>query len=393
MQELYIDSTGQLDELIPRIRASSWLALDTEFIRERTYYPRLCLLQLANDKLVACIDPLALPNLEKLLDVIYDPDITKVFHAGRQDLEIFYHLREELPGPLFDTQIAAALLGYGDQVGYGALVKEMLDVELAKTHSRTNWSQRPLEPEQLHYAADDVRYLRDIYLRQLQTLESMGRLEWLAADFAVLADPGTYRNDANDAWKRIRGHQHLKGAQLATLQTIAAWREKLARQLDKPRKWLLRDELLLELARRQPRDHQALTKIRGLEAGIQRRYGDEIIALIRKAKELPAEQWPRTEKRSKLTPEQVIITNIMMELVRLIAKNNKISPSCLVTRKELEKIVNGKSDSPLMRGWRAELCGNLLRAFLDGQLQLKIEQGQLKYLFSQELPASQPGKA
>ena len=377
VQELYIDTPGELDELSRRLSGSSWLALDTEFIREKTYYPRLCLLQVANEELVACVDPVALPDLDSLFAVIYDPAVVKVFHAGRQDLEIFYYLRGELPQPLFDTQIAAALLGYGDQIGYGALVKEMLGVELAKAHSRTDWALRPLEPEQLRYAADDVRYLRDLYLKQRQILTELGRLEWLASDFAVLADPHTYENEASEIWSRIRGHQHLGGAQRAVLQALAAWREEQARQVDRPRKWLLRDEVLLELARRQPRDHQALSKIRGLETGTQRRYGSEILALIRTARELPPEQWPRMEKRVRLSPEQESIVDVMMGLVRLVALNNRISPASLVNRKELERLVSGEPDTPVMQGWRAELCGNKLRAFLDGRIQLQMEQGKL----------------
>ncbi len=377
MQELYINTPEKLDELTYRLRNSSWLALDTEFIREKTYFPRLCLLQIANDELIACIDPLALPDLNKLLDIIYDSAIVKIFHAGRQDLEILYYLKNTLPQPLFDTQIAAALLGYGDQIGYGALVKEMLGVDLPKAHSRTDWSLRPLEPEQLHYAADDVRYLGDLYKKQQQTLAELGRLEWLIADFATLANPCTYQNTAGNAWQRVRGHQHLKGVQLAILQTLAAWREELARQLDKPRKWLLRDEVLLELARRQPESLQALGKIRGLDTGTRHRYGDEILASIHSAQKQPSEQWPRAKRRNRLSPEQESTVDVMMGLARLIAIKNHISPASLITRKELEHIVSGKLDTPVMRGWRAELCGNRLQAFLAGRIKLQMQHGHL----------------
>jgi len=179
VQEIFVDTSQSLAQLCRRLRDSDWLALDTEFVRDRSYYPRLCLLQVANEEVVACIDPLALPDMAELFSVIYDPGITKVFHAGRQDLEILYHLFGKLPQPLFDTQIAAALLGWGDQIGYGALVKAMLGVELPKAHSRTDWSIRPLSPEQIRYAADDVRYLRQLYQRQRQRLDELGRTEWL----------------------------------------------------------------------------------------------------------------------------------------------------------------------------------------------------------------------
>ncbi len=379
MRDIFIDSPKALTELCHTLRNSSWLALDTEFIREKSYYPRLCLLQVANEELVACIDPLALPDLAELFSVIYDSGITKVFHAGRQDLEIFYYLHGELPQPLFDTQIAAALLGYGDQIGYGALVKVMLDVELPKAHSRTDWALRPLEQEQIRYAADDVRYLRQLYGVQRQQLEELGRLEWLADDFAFLADPRTYENPPQQAWSRVKGFHHLKGQQLAVLQALAGWREERARKIDKPRKWLLRDDVLLELARRQPKNHQALAKIRGLDTGFVRTYGAEMLALIRSAQSLPEGQWPRPAKKVRLSAEQEGIVDVMMAMVRLVAIDNQISPASLVTRKELERLVAGEQDTPVMKGWRGELCGGLLRDFLDGRIALRMDEGRLAH--------------
>ncbi|MBD3669210.1 MAG: ribonuclease D, partial [Gammaproteobacteria bacterium] len=176
MSYIYVDTQATLDELCAQLSGSQWLTLDTEFIREETYYPQLCLIQIGNDDVIACVDPIALDDLSPLLDLLYRDDITKVLHAARQDMEIFHKLRGHPPGNLFDTQIAATLLGQGDQIGYGNLVKAMLDVELDKAHSRTDWSKRPLSPEQLEYAADDVRYLRDIYKQQLTQLKQMNRL-------------------------------------------------------------------------------------------------------------------------------------------------------------------------------------------------------------------------
>ena len=377
MQQLYIDKPDELDHLCQRLCGSPWLALDTEFLREKSYYPRLCLLQVANDDLIACIDPLRLPDLEGLLTLLYDSSIVKVLHAARQDLEIFYYLRGAVPQPLFDTQIAAALLGYGDQIGYGALVREMLGVELPKSHSRTDWSLRPLEPEQLRYAADDVRYLRELYREQRRMLRELGRMEWLADDFAQLGDPATYENRAEEAWSRIRGHQQLRGVQLAVLRALAAWREERARQQDRPRKWLLRDDVLLELARRQPRDHQALARVRGLEEGARRRWGSELLALIREARALPEKQWPRSQERIRLTVEQEGMVDALMALVRLAARESRISPASLATRRDLERLVAGEGSGPVMRGWRRQLCGARLEAFLAGRSGLLVESGRL----------------
>ncbi len=377
VQELFVDTPGALAELCRTLRGSDWLALDTEFIRDKSYYPRLCLLQVASEDVIACIDPLALPDMAELFSVIYDPGVTKVFHAGRQDLEIFYHLHGKLPQPLFDTQIAAALLGCGDQIGYGALVEAMLGVELPKAHSRTDWSIRPLSPEQIRYAADDVRYLRQLYQRQRQRLDELGRTEWLADDFAELADPLTYENPPGGAWSRVRGHHHLKGVQLAVLQSLAAWREEEARKRDKPRKWLLRDDLLLELARRQPLSQQALSRIRGLESGFIRNSGSEIIALIRDARKLPPEQWPRPRRKIQLSPAQEGVVDALMALVRVVALENQIGPASLVTRKELERLVSGDRNVSVMKGWRGELCGSRLLDFLEGRAGLRVDEGRI----------------
>ena len=191
MQELYIDTPAQLQELCDRISGSTWLALDTEFAREKTYYPVLCLLQLCNGELAACIDPLNLTDLTPLLEILVDPKVLKIFHAGRQDLEIFYHRWGRLPQPLFDTQIAAALLGLGDQIGYAPLVQQLLGRELEKGHTRTDWSRRPLDPEQLRYALDDVIYLGEVHRLLAARLREQEREHWLEDEFRELADPAT----------------------------------------------------------------------------------------------------------------------------------------------------------------------------------------------------------
>ncbi|MEW6353596.1 MAG: ribonuclease D [Pseudomonadota bacterium] len=377
MQEYYVDSAPQLADLCARLRSSAWLALDTEFMREKTYYAQFCLLQVANEELIACVDPLALGDLQPLLDIIYDPAVIKVMHAARQDLEIFYDLRGALPRPVFDTQIAATLLGYGDQVGYAALVQGMLGVELDKSHTRTDWCRRPLDMQQLRYARDDVRYLTQIYVQQRDELERKGRDAWLSEDFAELTDAARYANAPHAAWQRVRGANTLRGVQLAALRELAAWREERARGADKPRKWIISDELLLELARRLPADADDLENVRGLEASFIKRHGAHIAGIINAAKTLPREEWPQFAPPPRLDNAQEALVDTLMAMVRLRGAQNAVSPATLATRKDLEQLVLGARDAPILHGWRGALVGRELLEFLQGRLSLRVQDGAL----------------
>ena len=299
---LYIDTPSSLDAFCQQLGTAAWIALDTEFLREKTYYPKLCLLQIATPEVVACIDPIALDDLSPLLEIIFDESITKVMHSGRQDMEIFYNLHGKPPSPVFDTQIAALLLGYADQIGYANLVKEMLGIELDKLHTRADWSLRPLTADQLKYAADDVVYLADIYLKMTAQLTEMGRLAWLSDDFARLASPGLYGNPPGQAWLKVKGGNRLKGASLSVLQALAEWRETTAQQKDRPKGWILRDDALLDIARHRPSSMEALGKIRGLSDGLVRNSGKLLVKLVSEAAGRPPVPFPDTGKRIKPTP-------------------------------------------------------------------------------------------
>ncbi|MDE2089680.1 MAG: ribonuclease D, partial [Gammaproteobacteria bacterium] len=290
--DLYIDTPQRLAALCRRLEGRPWLALDTEFLRDKSYRPRLCLLQVAVEDAIACVDPLALDDLTPLLDLLYDPSIVKVLHSAYQDLEIFYYLRGAPPRPVFDTQIAALLAGHGDQIGYASLVQALLGVKLDKAHTRTDWSRRPLHPEQLQYAADDVRYLGPLYLRLRDELEHRGRLAWLQEDFTALTDPATYANPPETAWRRIRGAERLTDAQFAVLAALAAWREQTAQRNDRPRQWILSDDCLLELARHRPASLEKLAGIRDLKPGALDKYGADLLELIRAARHAPAAARP-----------------------------------------------------------------------------------------------------
>ena len=373
----FIDDQSGLNNLCAVLSQAPWFAIDTEFLREKTYYPKLCLVQVATPDHVACIDPLALDDMTPLLDVIFDSGITKVMHAARQDMEIFYHLRGTVPAPVFDTQIAALLLGLPDQVGYGGLVQELLGVKLHKLHSRTDWSQRPLDEAQLHYAADDVIYLAQAYQLMLDNLGESGRLDWLADDFQALSDPELYAAHPENAWLRVKGANKLSGAALATLQALAAWREDRAQTLDRPRGWVLRDDVLLDIARHRPDSPASLGKIRGLNEHTVRKHGDELLALVAQAAGTTPAPFPRRKLRQRLTPAQDAAVDVMQAVVRLVGEENRINPAVLANRNQLEQLLLGNTDVPVLQGWRRQLAGERLQGFLNGQLNVRMSGGEL----------------
>jgi ribonuclease D len=373
----YIDSAPDLARFCLQLAGAGWFALDTEFLREKTYYPKLCLLQVATPDSVACIDPLALDSLDPILDLVFDPGITKVMHSARQDMEIFYHLRSAAPGPVFDTQVAALLLGYPDQIGYGNLVSEVLSVKLEKLHTRADWSIRPLTQDQIGYAADDVIYLVDIYRELRDRLAERGRLEWLDEDFARLSSDALYSNPPEDAWLRVKGGNRLKGAALAVLQALAGWRETLAQQRDRPRGWILRDDAMLEIARHRPTSLEALGRIRGMQEAFIRHNGEQVIGMVAAAGKQRPTPLPDAGLRLQLTPAQDALVDVMSAVVRLSGAEHAINPAVLATRKQLERLVSGDADVEILHGWRRKLVGERLQALLAGELSLSVRDGKL----------------
>ncbi len=378
MQESFIETPQQLQDFIHRVKHSPWLAVDTEFIRERTYYPRLCLIQVANDREAAAIDPLALDNLSPLKELLLDPAIEKVFHAARQDQEIFLNEWGALPRPVFDTQPAAALLGHGDQVGYGKLIQQVLKVELAKDHSRTDWSRRPLDKAQLRYALDDVIFLGQAYLKMKQALEKQGRLAWLKPEFDALTAEATYALNPMDMWKKVKGRQHLKGVKLAVLQALAAWREEQALARNLPRRWILKDDVLLEIARRAPANIRDLEKIRGVDGNFIKHNASDIIQRVKQALALPRDQWPQDRFRAnRPTPEQEAVLDVLSAALRLIALEAGLSPQAIASRKDLAALLNGEEKAALLQGWRKQLAGIPLQELLQGKHRIKLDDGKI----------------
>lgn len=373
----YVDNIQDLAQLCQQLAGSDWLAVDTEFHREKTYYPELCLIQVANDNIIACVDPLEVDDLTPLMDLFYRDDMTLVFHAARQDLELFYLLRQNLPPNVFDTQLAATVLGYGDQIGYGNLVKQCLNVELEKAHARTDWRQRPLSTEQIDYAADDVRYLRELYHQLNDKLQSTGRIDWLKEDFAALSATDTYQEDPDSSWQRIKGAGRLKGKQLAILQKLGAWREQRAVSHNLPRRWVLKDDVMLDLAKLSPSSLDGLKKIRGLDKRDVDRHGKAILNAIEAGKATDKSEWPVIKRPTPLSNQQEAVTDALMALLRKTCDEQNITPAAVATRKDIEALIRGES-SAVSQGWRHEIVGHHLEAFLDGQLSLSAGSNQLE---------------
>ncbi|NOR81379.1 MAG: ribonuclease D, partial [Methyloprofundus sp.] len=329
----FVDSVAELQVLCQKMKQESWLAIDTEFLREKTYYPKFCLLQIATLDWVACIDPIALEGeMMELFEIINDPGIVKVLHSCRQDVEIFYHLTGKLPAPVYDTQLVAPLLGFQENPGYAMLVSGFLNINLSKIHTRTDWSQRPLSAEQIQYAADDVIYLAKIYQLMQKKLQVLGRENWLKEDFEQLMNPDLYDIPPANAWLKIRGKNKLTGKQLAIVQILAEWREQTAKKDNRPKNWILRDELILDMAKLQPTNLQSVAQIRGINDGFVRRSGQHICQLIKKAQDLPGLKL-KTKVNNKKTQQQEAVLDIMTGLVRLRADENSLNPVILATRK------------------------------------------------------------
>ena len=372
-----VTNTDELKTLCEQLSASRILAIDTEFVRDKTYYPKLCLIQVAADDVVACIDPLTIDDLSPLKDLLFNPAITKIFHAARQDMEILYLTFGAVPTPVFDTQIAATLLGLGEQIGYANLVSQYLKTDVPKGHARADWEQRPLSKEQLEYAANDVRYLLQIYPMIIDKLSSTGRIDWLAEDFAELGKEELYIPQPDELWLRISGQQKLRGVQFAVLQKLAAWRENIAKQKDKPRKWILPDDLLITLSMQMPDKNQQLSRIRGLNSNIIDRYGDEILNVIARAKSLPETEWPRPARRRKLSKQQEALIDAIMSIVKLQAAQHEISTGAIASKSDLEKLVNGDRDISLLHGWRLGVAGQQVLDFMDGKTTLHYKENKL----------------
>jgi len=376
---VYVRDNEGLRELIASMGGTSFVALDTEFMRERTYYARLCLVQVATDDFQAIIDPLAIDDLASLLQLLYDTTVTKVLHAGSQDLEIFFRLGGRVPAPVFDTQIAATLAGFPTQVGYGALVHELMGVKMDKSDTFTDWSRRPLSGTQIEYALNDVRHLPAIYHTLGDRLETEGRLSWLEPDFDAMVDPVTYDLVPEEIFRRLKRISSLSARQRGVLMCVTAWREREVRRRDMPRRWILGDESLVEIARRAPRDTAELGNIRGVADKLAKSSYHGVVEAVRRGLDLDEEELPIIERERRRPLDVDGAVDLMAALVRLRAKQHDIATPLLASRDELRRLAGGQREgSALLESWRRSIVGEELLELLDGRRSMRLNDGRLE---------------
>lgn len=377
----YVDTPSELQALCQELAGADRIAIDTEFIRERSYAPKLELVQVATPEgLIAVIDygKLGGRDNDPFVGILTAPKILKVFHAADQDLEILLGATCERITPVFDTQIAAGLVGFGAKQSYGALVESVLGFRLAKGESMTDWSMRPLSPAQLSYAMDDVRYLLAVYERLREVLSRKGRLEWAFQEAEGLQDQITatlgVRTDPRTCFMRVKGRGGLDAQQLAALRELAAWREFEAQRRDRPRGSVLKDELLVEIARRRPKHPNQLKNIRGILPRDLDRTGNELVAAVAKALAMPRSEYPTPEPSLPPPDEQTLaLTDLLQAVVHAVAAREEVAASMLATNSELQRLADafrrGEScrDLPVLSAWRGSLVGNDLLAVLEGR--------------------------
>ena len=365
-----ITTTSELQDLCAKLAQFSFVTLDTEFIREKTYYPELCLIQIASTGIEACIDPLSKEiDLSPLFDLLQNKNVVKVFHAAHQDIEIFYHLTHQIPTPLFDTQIAAMVCGFRENIGYQQLVQSITGTNLDKSMRFTDWSHRPLTDEQIRYALNDVTYLRDVYQTLSQQIQETNRLPWLEQELSVQNNPDTYETNNDEVWRRFK-IPFKKPLQTHVFSRLCSWREKQAKQKNRPRKHILKDDALIELATIMPQTPNVLESCRNISSGFSNSsFGKEILSVIENAKSDNPDCYPRDWERPKpLTPAQHTLSELLNLLLVIVSSQLNVAPKIIASADELKKIACGDNQVPCMQGWRREVFGEKVLLFKQGLL-------------------------
>ena len=380
---MIIKTQDELNHFCKALRDQPFVTVDTEFLREKTYYPKLCLIQLSGpDKKARAIDPIEFDlNLTALWDLMADERVVKVFHAARQDLEIFYNLTGKVPAPLFDTQIAAMVCGYGDSVGYQSLVSNILGRSMDKSSQYTNWAHRPLTDKQLNYALDDVTYLVDIYKHLEEKLAAQGRTQWVHEEKEILCDPATYENAPDKAWERIK-IRSPKPKTLAILRELAAWREQRAQDKNIPRTWIMRDDTLADMAAQAPKDEKKMARIRNMSADAAKgKTGQILIKIIKQAEKSDKKKWPKITKAKPMSPEENAALDVLKLLLKIQAVQNGVAAKLIASTDDLKALATGKLEgNPAMKGWRKELFGRYVADLKAEKIAIGLRDGQISVI-------------
>lgn len=376
---MLITTSSDLAAICARLARHPFVTVDTEFLRETTFWPKLCVIQLASTDEAVAVDALA-PGLDLVpfFDLMVDPAVVKVFHAARQDVEIIWHLSKRIPAPLFDSQVAAMVLGYGDSISYDQLVQRTNGTQLDKTSRFTDWSKRPLSTAQIDYAIADVTHLRDIYLKLTGELEKRGRTDWVAEEMGVLTSPDTYRQEPERAWERFRNRVR-KPRELAVLMEVAAWREREAQSRNVPRSRVLKDDALFDIALTGPKTPEALGSMRSIPKGWERsRDGLAVVEAVNAGLARDPRSLPPIDKHRPQTQSQSATVELLKVLLKMVAEKHHVAAKVVATSDELDRIAeDDEADIGALKGWRREIFGDKALALKHGRLALAIERGRV----------------
>ena len=380
-----ITDTAALADFCAALASEAYVTVDTEFLRENTYWPKLCVVQLAGEEQAAAVDALAPGiDLQPLLDLMADESVLKVFHAARQDLEIFFKLMGRLPAPLFDTQVAAMVCGFGDSIAYDRLVMALTGETVDKASRFTNWAERPLTDAQLDYALSDVTHLRDVYAGLSRRLEESGRTDWLDDEMGVLTDPGSYETDPEFAYLRVKTRT-VKPRFTAVLQKVAAWREREAQSRNQPRNWVLRDDAILNIAAQAPTTVQALSRCRGLGKGqADGRIGREIMEAVQAALDLPPENRPKARQPQPEGARATAAADLLKVLLKACCDKHDVAPKLIASSSDLDRLSAGERKGiQALEGWRRDVFGQHALDLMEGRLALTYRSGEIAWLHAE----------
>jgi len=378
-----ITTTKALAAFCARLAKHDFVTVDTEFLRETTYWPELCLIQMAGPEDEGIIDPLADGiDLKPFFELMADTSVIKVFHAARQDIEIMVNRGDLVPHPIFDTQVAAMVCGFGESISYDQLVSRISGAHIDKSSRFTDWSRRPLTDKQLDYALADVTHLRDVYLELVSRLDTEGRRHWVVDEMAVLESRSTYEMDPADAWKRLK-MRVKKPAELCVLQHLAAWREREARARNVPRGRVLKDDAIYEIAQQQPKDGEALGRLRTIPRGWERsQQGATVVEIVSEALETPKEDMPRLPRQRQAPEGAQAAVELLRVLLKLTVEKENVAAKIIATSDDLETIaIDGEAaDVAALKGWRRELFGDRALKLIRGELALRFADKKVRAL-------------